>query len=53
MTKYATTISVAKEANASSAGKNRACSDGRNREDKCSGSQRYRVGARTGCGDFS
>jgi len=45
------TISVAKEVNASSAGDNGACSNERNREDKCSGSQKYKVGARTGCGD--
>jgi len=53
MTKYAMTISVAKEANASLIGDNRACSDGRNREDKYSGSQRYRAEARTGYGNSS
>jgi len=47
------TISVVKEANASSAGNNEACSDGKNGEDKCSGSQRYRAGVRTECGDPS
>jgi len=31
------TISVVEEANALSAGDNRACSDGRDRKDKCSG----------------
>jgi len=31
------TLSVAEEANATSAGDNRACSDGRSREDKCGG----------------
>ena len=38
-TKLATTLSVAKEANAS-AGDNRACSDGRCRKDECGGSKR-------------
>jgi len=38
------TISVAEEATAFSAGNNRACSDGGNRKDECSGSER--VGAR-------
>ena len=37
------TISVAEEAIASSAGDNRACSDGESREDKCSGSKRVRA----------
>jgi len=36
------TLGVAKEANAS-AGDNGACSDGRNREDKCGGSERVRA----------
>jgi len=36
-TKYAMTISVAEEASTPSAGNNRACSNGRSREDKCSG----------------
>jgi len=44
-------LSVAKEANTSSAGNNRACSDGGSREDKCSGSQR--LGGRTECGGSS
>jgi len=38
---------VAEEANTPSAGDNRACSSGRSGEDKCSGSQRCRIG--TGC----
>ena len=33
------TISVAEEATIASAGNNRACSDGRNREDECGGSE--------------
>ena len=37
MTDIAMTISVAEEANALLAGNNRACSNGRDREDKCSG----------------
>ena len=45
----ATTLSVAEEANAFSAGDNGACSDGRSREDKCGGSQRCRAGARIEC----
>ena len=36
MTNIATTISVAEEASAPSAGYNRACPDGRNRENKYS-----------------
>ena len=36
-TELAMTISVAEEANTPSAGNNRACSDGRSGEDKCSG----------------
>jgi len=36
-TKYAMTISVAKETNAFSAGNNRACSNGRDQEDECNG----------------
>jgi len=43
-TDIAMTISVAEEATASSAGDNRACSNGRDRKDKCGGSER--VGAR-------
>ena len=43
----ATILSVAEEANAFSAGNNGACSDGRSREDKCSGSQRCRAGTKT------
>ena len=39
-TELATTISVAKEATIASVGNNRACSDGRNRENKCSSSKR-------------
>ena len=39
------TISVAKEATASSAGDNRAFSNGRSREDECSSNKR--VGSRT------
>jgi len=41
------TLSVAEEANAFSAGDNRACSNGRDREDKCSSGKRAR--SRTGC----
>ena len=40
MTNIATTISVAEEANAPSAGNNRACSDGRSGENKCGSSER-------------
>ena len=36
MTDIAMTISVAEEANVPSAGNNRACSDRRDQEDKCS-----------------
>ena len=43
-TDITTSISVAEEATASSANDNRACSDGGNRENECSGSER--VGAR-------
>ena len=53
MTDNATTLGVAEEANISSADDNRACSNGRSREDKHSGSQRCRAGARTGHGGFS
>ena len=49
-TKLATTLSVAKEANAS-AGDNQACSDGRCREDKCGSSKR--AGGRAKYGGFS
>ena len=49
MTDIAMTISIAEEANAPSVGNNRVCSDGRDRENKCSGSQRTRVEVRTGC----
>ena len=42
-TDIATTISVAEEATASSAGNNRACSDGGNRENECSSSKGIRV----------
>jgi len=35
---------MAKEANASSVGNSRACSDGRSGEDECGGSQRGRAG---------
>ena len=44
-TKLATTLGVVKEANAS-AGDNRACSDGGNREDKYSGGKRTGTGFR-------
>jgi len=43
------TLSVAKKANASSAGDNRACSNGRNREDKCGSGE----GIRARCRDSS
>jgi len=43
------TISVAEEATASSAGDNRACSDGRSKENERSGSK----GSRTRCGEPS
>ena len=49
----ATTLSVAEEENAFSAGNNGACSNGRGREDKCGGSQRCRAGARIEYGGFS
>ena len=39
----ATTIGVAEEATIASAGDNGACSDGRDREDKCSGSKKWRA----------
>jgi len=39
MTKPATTFGVAEEAAIASAGDNRACSDGGDREDECSGSK--------------
>jgi len=42
-TDIAMTISVAEEATASSAGDNRACSNGRNRKDECGGSERVRA----------
>ena len=42
----AMTLSVAKEANAFSAGNNRACSDGGSRKDECSSSERARIGSR-------
>ena len=45
------TISVAKEATTSSAGNNRACSDGRDKEDEHSSGKRARGG--TECGDSS
>ena len=41
------TISVAEEANTLSAGDNKACSDGRSREDKCGNSERTRTGDRS------
>ena len=50
-TKLAMTLSVAKEATTASAGDNRACSDGRDRNDKYGGGKGTR--SRTGCGDFS
>jgi len=37
------TLSVTKEANASSAGDNGACSDGRNRKDECSSGKGIRA----------
>jgi len=40
------TLSVAKEANTSSAGDNRACSNGRSGEDECSSSERVETGNR-------
>jgi len=46
MTDYAMTISMAEEATISSAGDNRACSDGRCGENECSGCKR--TGARYG-----
>ena len=46
-TEYAMTLSVAKEATAPSTGNNWACSDGRGREDECSGSKG--TGCRTEC----
>ena len=46
MTDYATTITVAEEATTSSAGDNRACSNGRGGENKCGGCKR--TGARYG-----
>jgi len=49
----AMTLSVAEEANAFSAGNNRAYSDRRSRKDECSGSQRCRAGIRTECGSSS
>ena len=45
-TEFAMTLSVAEEANAFSTGNNRACSNGRGREDKCSGSKKVRTGNR-------
>jgi len=42
-TDNATTVSVAEEANAFSAGDNKACSNGRDQEDKCSSSERFRT----------
>ena len=45
------TISVVEEATTSSAGDNRACSDGRNREDERSSGKRVRGG--TECRSFS
>ena len=46
MTDYATTISVAEEVTASSAGDNRACSDRRDRKDKCGGCEGTGAGRR-------
>jgi len=40
------TISVTEEANAPSAGNNRACSDGRCEKDKCGGSKGTEIGDR-------
>ena len=47
-TNPATTLGVAEEATIASAGDNGACSNGRDREDKCGGGQR--AGVRTECG---
>ena len=43
-TEPAMTIGVAEEATIASAGDNRACSDGRSREDKCGGHKRTGAG---------
>ena len=43
-TNFAMTFSVAEEANTFSAGDNRACSNGRGRKDKYSGSKGTRIG---------
>jgi len=50
-TDLATTISMAEEATASSAGNNQACSDGRSGKDECGGSKG--TGGRTECGGSS
>ena len=50
-TEYAMTTSVTEEANTPSAGDNRACSNGRSGEDKCSSVKRARD--KTGNGGFS
>ena len=42
-TDSATTLSVAEETNTFSAGDNKACSDGRGREDECGGSEEVRT----------
>ena len=46
VTDIATTISVAEEANASSAGANKACSDGGSRKDECSDGEGTGAGGR-------
>ena len=45
VTDIATTISVAEETNASSAGTNKACSNGGSRKDECGDGKRTRAGA--------
>jgi len=45
-TDIATTISIAEEANTSSAGANKACSNGGSRKDKCGDGERTRTGNR-------
>ena len=53
MTNITTTISVAEEANAPSAGDNRACSNGGSQEDEYGGVERIRIRSRTECGGSS
>jgi len=52
-TKPAMTFGVAEKATIATAGNNRACSDGRSREDKCGGSEGDRTGVWTEYGGFS